>query len=118
MIKVDLHYTHTGSKLRLQESKQLDIGKPLVASCDQYRGQQALVTQRQEGAPSQSMGHVSHSKQSPRQTLGQPGRPFTRKAECAAKVPTARSNEPEENDETEPQDFTFWFPLSTSLEKG
>nr|XP_029523858.1 mucosa-associated lymphoid tissue lymphoma translocation protein 1-like [Oncorhynchus nerka] len=107
VIKVDLHYTHTGSKLRLQESKQLDIGKPLVASCDQYRGQQALVTQRQEGAPSQSMGHVSHSKQPPRQKLGQPGRPLTRKAECAAKVPTARSNEPEENDETEPQDFTF-----------
>ncbi|CAB1323190.1 unnamed protein product [Coregonus sp. 'balchen'] len=107
VIQVDLHYTQTGRKLRLQESKQLDIGKPLVASCDLYRGQQALVAQRQEGAPVQSMGHVSHRKQPPRQTLGQPGRPFTRKAECAAKVPTARSNEPEENDESEPQDFTL-----------
>ncbi|CAB1313789.1 unnamed protein product, partial [Coregonus sp. 'balchen'] len=107
VIKVDLHYTHMDRKLRLQESKQLDIGKPLVASCDLYRGQQAMVAQRQDGAPAQSMGHshISHSKQPPRQTLGQPGHPFTRRAECAAKGPTARSNEPEENDETEPQDF-------------
>ncbi|XP_024279377.1 mucosa-associated lymphoid tissue lymphoma translocation protein 1 isoform X4 [Oncorhynchus tshawytscha] len=104
VIKVDLHYTHMDRKLWLQESKQLDIGKPLVASCDLHRGQQAMVSQRRDGAPAQSMGHsrISHSKQRPRQTLGQPGRPFTKSAECAAKVPTARSNEPGENDETEP----------------
>ncbi|XP_055796130.1 mucosa-associated lymphoid tissue lymphoma translocation protein 1-like isoform X2 [Salvelinus fontinalis] len=108
VIKVDLHYTHMDRKLRLQESKQLDIGKPLVASCDLHRGQQAMVGQRPDGATAQSMGHsrISHSKQRPRQTLGQPGRPFTKRAECAAKVLTARSNEPGENDETEPQDFT------------
>lgn len=108
MIKVDLHYTYMDRKLRLQESKQLDIGKPLVASCDLHRGQQAMVAQRRDGAPAQSMGHshISHSKQRPRQTLGQPGHPFTKRAECAAKVPTARSNEPGENDETEPHDFT------------
>ncbi|XP_020335601.1 mucosa-associated lymphoid tissue lymphoma translocation protein 1 [Oncorhynchus kisutch] len=127
VIKVDLHYTHMDRKLWLQESKQLDIGKPLVASCDLHRGQQAMVAQRRDGAPAQSMGHsrISHSKQRPRQTLGQPGsmsdvgaaccvrcgcvpysgqghHPFTKSAECAAKVPTARSNEPGENDETEP----------------
>nr|XP_046163754.1 mucosa-associated lymphoid tissue lymphoma translocation protein 1-like isoform X3 [Oncorhynchus gorbuscha] len=108
VIKVDLHYTHMDRKLWLQESKQLDIGKPLVASCDLHRVQQAMVAQRRDGAPAQSMGHsrISHSKQRPRQTLGQPGRPFTKSAECAAKVPTAGSNEPGENDETEPQDFT------------
>ncbi|XP_071020414.1 mucosa-associated lymphoid tissue lymphoma translocation protein 1-like [Oncorhynchus clarkii lewisi] len=46
VIKVDLHYTHMDRKLWLQESKQLDIGKPLVASCDLHRGQQAMVAQR------------------------------------------------------------------------
>lgn len=91
MIQVELHYTHTDSKLRLKESKQLDIGKPLVASFKLYRRMQA---ERPEG---QSLSHIPYSRQPQRPTVG---RPCTRKAECAAaKVTTTRSNEPEENDE-------------------
>ncbi|KAL0968293.1 hypothetical protein UPYG_G00264910 [Umbra pygmaea] len=105
LINVDLHYTHMDSNLRLQESQQIDIGKPLVASCDLYRGQQASMAPLQE-ADLQSPG-IWNIKQPPHQNLGRQGRPFTRKADCAAKVPTARNNEPEENDETELHDFTL-----------
>ncbi|XP_010894829.1 mucosa-associated lymphoid tissue lymphoma translocation protein 1 isoform X3 [Esox lucius] len=107
VIKVDLHYTHMDNKLRLQESKQLDIGKPLVASFDLYKGQETLMAPRQEGNPARHVGHISHSIQPPHQTLDKPGRPFTRKAECASKVPTVKGNEPEENDESELHDFTL-----------
>ncbi|KAM3870623.1 mucosa-associated lymphoid tissue lymphoma translocation protein 1 [Diretmus argenteus] len=105
VIKVDLHYTHMDSKLRLTESKQMDIGKPLVASCKLNHAGTAKIP-RQEGASAQSMG-VSSSRPPPRQILAGPCRPFTRKADCAAKVTAVRSNEPEENDETELQDSTL-----------
>ncbi|XP_071388283.1 mucosa-associated lymphoid tissue lymphoma translocation protein 1 [Centroberyx affinis] len=105
VIKVDLHYTHTDSKLRLTESQQVDIGKPLVASCKLYKRNHAGAAKRQEGASAQSVGNISSSNKPPlRQTAAGP---FTRKAECAAKVTATRSNEPEENDENELQDFTL-----------
>lgn len=98
VIKVDLHYTHTDSKLRQTESKHLDTGRPLVASCKLYRRRNHAVTDRRhKDAAAQSMGNISGSKQTP----PGPCRPFTRKAVCAAKVAITRSNEPEENDETD-----------------
>ncbi|XP_070763684.1 mucosa-associated lymphoid tissue lymphoma translocation protein 1 [Enoplosus armatus] len=107
VIKVDLHYTHMDSKLRQTESQQVDIGKPLVASCKLYRRNHATTAKKQDGASAQSMGNISSSKPVLHQTPAGPCRPFTRKAECAAKVAVPRSNEPEENDESELQDFTF-----------
>nr|XP_020467026.1 mucosa-associated lymphoid tissue lymphoma translocation protein 1-like [Monopterus albus]XP_020467034.1 mucosa-associated lymphoid tissue lymphoma translocation protein 1-like [Monopterus albus] len=104
VIKVELHYTHTGSKLRQTESQQVDIGKPLVASCKLYRRMSHAATDKKyEGASAQSMRNISSSKRLLHQTLAGPCRPFTRKAECAAKVAVARSNEPEENDENDLQ---------------
>nr|XP_019934124.1 PREDICTED: mucosa-associated lymphoid tissue lymphoma translocation protein 1-like [Paralichthys olivaceus] len=98
IIKVDLHYTHTVSKLRQTESQHLDTGRPLVASCKLYRGgSQAEIVKKHEGASAQSVGNISGSKL----TVAGPRQPFTRKAECTAKVAVTRSNEPEENDETE-----------------
>lgn len=102
---MDLHYTHADSKLRQTESQQLDIGKPLVASCKLYSGRNHAATDKQcKGATAQSMGNISSSKALPNQTLVGPCRPFTRKAEC--KNAAMRSNEPEENDENELQDFS------------
>ncbi|XP_060932167.1 mucosa-associated lymphoid tissue lymphoma translocation protein 1 [Limanda limanda] len=98
IIRVDLHYTHTVSKLRQTERQHVDTGRPLVASCKLYRGgSHAATTKKHEGASAQSVGGVSGS----RTTVAGPRQPFTRKAECAAKVAVTRSNEPEENDETE-----------------
>lgn len=110
VIKVDLHYTHMSSKLRQTESQQVDIGKPLVASCKLYKRSHSTTAKKQkEDASAQSMGNISRGKPLLHQTLAGPCRPFTRKAECAAKVAVTRSNEPEENDETELQDFTFQY---------
>lgn len=106
---MDLHYTHTDSKLRQTESQQVDIGRPLVASCKLYRKNRASTAKKQEGASAQSMGNISSSKPLLPQTMAGPCRPFTRKAECAAKVAVTRSNEPEENDENELQDFTVLY---------
>lgn len=92
---MDLHYTHTDSKLRQTESQEVDTGKPLVASCRFYQ-RKAAADERHNGASAQSTGHVPSSKQ----TVAGHCRPFTRKAECAALPPVRRGkNEPEENDE-------------------
>ncbi|XP_044048024.1 mucosa-associated lymphoid tissue lymphoma translocation protein 1 isoform X4 [Siniperca chuatsi] len=107
VIKVDLHYTHMDSKLRQTESQEVDIGKPLVASCKLYMRNHASTAKKQEGAPAQSMGNIPSSKPLLHQTPAGPCRPFTRKAVCAAKVAVPRSNEPEENDENELPDFTL-----------
>uniref|UniRef100_A0A3Q2SQV8 Mucosa-associated lymphoid tissue lymphoma translocation protein 1 n=1 Tax=Fundulus heteroclitus TaxID=8078 RepID=A0A3Q2SQV8_FUNHE len=105
VVKVDLHYTHKDSNLRHTESLQVDIGKPLVASCKLYRENRAGKDRKTDGAKVQCMSQISRSKSPQHQALAAPHRHFTRKAECAAKTATARSNEPEENDETELQDF-------------
>ncbi|CAN9499295.1 unnamed protein product [Ophioblennius macclurei] len=101
IIQVDLSYTHKDSNLRKTESQKVDIGMPLVSSCKLYRRNEAATDKRQD-ACAQSMA-ISNSKHLLHQTLGGQRRPFTRKAECAAKVAVTRSNEPEENDETELQ---------------
>ena len=101
VVKVDLQYTHTDSKLRHTESQQVDIGKPLVASCKLYRGKHAATDRGKECATAQSMGNISNGKSQQHQSLAGPRRPHTRKAVCTAKTATTRSNEPEENDENE-----------------
>ncbi|KAM4553486.1 mucosa-associated lymphoid tissue lymphoma translocation protein 1 [Fundulus diaphanus] len=105
VVKVDLHYTHKDSNLRHTESQQVDIGKPLVASCKLNRENRAGKDRKTDGAKVQSMSQISRSKSPQHQALAAPHRHFTRKAECAAKTATTRSNEPEENDENELQDF-------------
>uniref|UniRef100_UPI0037E7609B mucosa-associated lymphoid tissue lymphoma translocation protein 1 isoform X2 n=1 Tax=Semicossyphus pulcher TaxID=241346 RepID=UPI0037E7609B len=108
VIKVELHYTHMDSKLRKTESKQMDIGKPMVASCKLHRRNHATKAKKHGGAPAQSMGNISSNKPRVHQTLDCQRRPFTRKAECGPKVAGTRSNEPEENDENELQDSTLY----------
>ncbi|XP_061630296.1 mucosa-associated lymphoid tissue lymphoma translocation protein 1 [Phyllopteryx taeniolatus] len=100
VIRMDLHYTHVESKLRLTESQQVDIGKPLVASCKLYNTIQSTSRRKQDAASAQSMGNIPPRNQTQAGTR----QPFTRKAECA-QVAALRCNEPEENDENELQDF-------------
>uniref|UniRef100_A0A3B5B170 Mucosa-associated lymphoid tissue lymphoma translocation protein 1-like n=1 Tax=Stegastes partitus TaxID=144197 RepID=A0A3B5B170_9TELE len=69
LIKVDLHYTHRDSKLRQTESQQVDIGRPMVASCKLYRRNHAATGKKQEGASAQSMGNISNDRPPLRQTL-------------------------------------------------
>ncbi|KAL6106769.1 uncharacterized protein ACO6RY_10558 [Pungitius sinensis] len=101
VIKVELHYTNLESKQRQTESQKVDIGRPLVASCKLYTRNHATTAKNQDVASAQSTGAVARSKPKTHQTPTGPRLPFTRKAECAAKVAVTRSNEPEENDENE-----------------
>ncbi|XP_040024941.2 mucosa-associated lymphoid tissue lymphoma translocation protein 1-like [Gasterosteus aculeatus] len=107
VIKVELHYTNMETRQRQTDSQQVDIGRPLVASCKLYTRSHATTAKKQEVASAQSLGTVASSKPKLRQTPAGPCRPFTRKAECAAKVAVTRSNEPEENDENELQFLTL-----------
>ncbi|XP_061679544.1 mucosa-associated lymphoid tissue lymphoma translocation protein 1 [Syngnathoides biaculeatus] len=104
VIKMDLHYTDAQSRRRLTESQRVDIGKPLVASCKLYNAIQSTSRTKPNAASARSAADIPRCKQPLRQTLARPGQPFTRKAECAH-TKAARCNEPEENDETELQDF-------------
>lgn len=103
-IKVDLHYTHMDSKLRKTESKKVDIGRPLVASCQLHRRTHAANNCKTKRDSAHSMGNISRSKSQQHKTLAGPCRPFTRKAECVPEG--ARRREPEENDENELQECT------------
>lgn len=98
---MELHYTHARSKLRQRESQQVDIGKPLVASCKLYKRNHSTTGKKQEDPSARSMGNLPYSKPMLHQTVVGPFRHFTRKAEVAAKVAVNRGNEPEENDENE-----------------
>ncbi|XP_019750973.1 mucosa-associated lymphoid tissue lymphoma translocation protein 1 isoform X1 [Hippocampus comes] len=100
VIRMDLHYTHMESRLRFTESKQVDIGKPLVASCKLYETIQTTPHRKPDAASAQNIGRILR----PKQTQAGPHQPFTRKAECGAQVAPFTSNEPEENDENELQD--------------
>ncbi|XP_054633673.1 mucosa-associated lymphoid tissue lymphoma translocation protein 1 isoform X1 [Dunckerocampus dactyliophorus] len=105
VMKVDLHYTHMDSRMRLTESQQVDLGEPLVASCKLYKTIQTTSPKKPEAASAQSMSNIASSKDLVDHTRAGPCRPFTRKAECGAKVAVLRCNEPEENDENELHDF-------------
>lgn len=95
VIKVDLHYTHTSSKLRKTESQNVNIGKPLVASCKLSERNFSVTAKKHACRSVKSTGETPCNK--PKETLAGPCPPFTRKAVCEVQ----RSNEPEENDEAE-----------------
>ncbi|KAM8861058.1 mucosa-associated lymphoid tissue lymphoma translocation protein 1 [Synchiropus picturatus] len=103
VIQVDLHFTHTKSLLRLTESQKLAIGKPLVASCDLFYRKYGATAARQHDAvaATQSMDKIASCKGLQKHPMAGTCRPFTRKAECQAKVGVTRWNQPEENDENE-----------------
>uniref|UniRef100_A0A3P9NPM2 Mucosa-associated lymphoid tissue lymphoma translocation protein 1-like n=1 Tax=Poecilia reticulata TaxID=8081 RepID=A0A3P9NPM2_POERE len=61
VLKVDLHYTHKDSNVRHTESQQVDIGRPLVASCKLYR-ENHTRDKKPNGATAQTTGNISHSK--------------------------------------------------------
>ncbi|KAJ8248783.1 hypothetical protein GJAV_G00227680 [Gymnothorax javanicus] len=121
VIEVDLHYTHSDSQKRLTESKQEDVGKPLVARCELHWWKLPEGSANREGRERREVATSCHSidhkasyRQPPRQPQARPCRPSTRKAENAWKYPVAvskhpapRSNEPEENDENEILDCTI-----------
>ncbi|XP_051726267.1 mucosa-associated lymphoid tissue lymphoma translocation protein 1 isoform X2 [Ctenopharyngodon idella] len=108
VIKVKLHYTHTQTKERLTESKELDIGRPLIASCK--LNQMKPVDRRQEACV-HSMDHMSNIRWPHHQNHPRAGQPYTRKAEnrlqSSAKSTSMSSNEPEENDENDSNEFTM-----------
>uniref|UniRef100_M3ZL95 Mucosa-associated lymphoid tissue lymphoma translocation protein 1-like n=1 Tax=Xiphophorus maculatus TaxID=8083 RepID=M3ZL95_XIPMA len=68
VLKVDLHYTNKDSNLRHTESQQVDIGKPLVASCKLYR-ENHTRDKKTNGATAQTTGNISHSKSQQHQNL-------------------------------------------------
>uniref|UniRef100_A0A3B3E2F3 MALT paracaspase 3 n=1 Tax=Oryzias melastigma TaxID=30732 RepID=A0A3B3E2F3_ORYME len=69
VIKVDLHYTNKDSKLRHTETQQVEIGKPLVASCELYRGNHAASDKRQKATSVRTVGNISNSKAPTNQSL-------------------------------------------------
>lgn len=91
LIRVDLHYTDSGSGLRHFESQQLNVGKPLVASCG--LGNKAAPSSNYRAQAHSA--NIPHTK--PHAPTG-PVRPSTRKAECVAQTTMGR-NLPEEYDE-------------------
>ncbi|XP_028678703.2 mucosa-associated lymphoid tissue lymphoma translocation protein 1 homolog [Erpetoichthys calabaricus] len=104
-IKVDLHYTDANSRHRLVETKEEDIGNPLVAKCELHRhiNVDKLPENGAKGfsSASKSVGHMG-----PQQTpVPQAFRPSTRHAENIQKLLESHSsikcNEPEENDESD-----------------
>uniref|UniRef100_A0A3B5MTI9 MALT paracaspase 3 n=1 Tax=Xiphophorus couchianus TaxID=32473 RepID=A0A3B5MTI9_9TELE len=68
VLKVDLHYTNKDSNLRHTESQQVDIGKPLVASCKLYR-ENHTRDKKTNGATAQTTGNISPSKSQQHQNL-------------------------------------------------
>ncbi|KAK1160739.1 hypothetical protein AOXY_G19547 [Acipenser oxyrinchus oxyrinchus] len=100
ILKVDLHYTSTDSRQRMVESKEEDIGKPLVAKCELHKSAKPL--ERREGKVMAATFQAPPQRATTYTPLGQPCRPSTRKAENARE-----HNEPEENDESELLNLAF-----------
>lgn len=97
VIKVRLKYINKETKQQLTEIKELDIGRPLIASCK--LNQMGLADRRQEGRV-HTLGHMSNIRRTHHQNHP---RPYTRKAENKL----LSSNEPEENDENDSSEFTM-----------
>uniref|UniRef100_A0AAR2JWW4 MALT paracaspase 3 n=1 Tax=Pygocentrus nattereri TaxID=42514 RepID=A0AAR2JWW4_PYGNA len=106
VIKVELHYTHRDRKLRLTECREVDIGRPLIASC---RFSNRGPADRRQEAMQHTVGHKSNTRQSSHLPAHH-ARPSTRKAEniyqISASAASASTNEPEENDENDLHEFT------------
>lgn len=66
-----------------------------MASCELSKRNFSVSAKKKDCHSAKSMEEISCNK--PKKTLAGPCRPFTRKAVCDVQ----RSNEPEENDETE-----------------
>ncbi|XP_041082618.1 mucosa-associated lymphoid tissue lymphoma translocation protein 1-like [Polyodon spathula] len=98
ILKVDLHYTSTDSRQRMVESKQEDIGKPLVATCELHKYAKPL--ERREAKATAATFQAPPQRATAYTALGQPCRPSTRKA-------AQEHNEPEENDESELLNLAF-----------
>uniref|UniRef100_A0A3B3I8V6 MALT paracaspase 3 n=1 Tax=Oryzias latipes TaxID=8090 RepID=A0A3B3I8V6_ORYLA len=69
VIKVDLHYTNQDSKLRHTETQRVNIGKPLVASCELYRGNHVASDKRQKATSARTVENISNSKAPTNQSL-------------------------------------------------
>ncbi|KAA0714902.1 Mucosa-associated lymphoid tissue lymphoma translocation protein 1 [Triplophysa tibetana] len=99
VIKVRLHYRHPETKVQLTQMKEVDIGRPLIASCK--LNQLRLVDRKQQSCV-HTVSHASSLTWSHHHL-----RPYTRKAEnkllSSIKPTSMSSNKPEENDES---DFT------------
>lgn len=93
LITVDLHYTDSEGG-RQFESQQLNVGKPLVASCGLRN--KAAAAPSSNYRPQAHSADISHRR--PHQALAERIRPSTRKAECVAQTAAGR-NTPEECDE-------------------
>ncbi|XP_051579724.1 mucosa-associated lymphoid tissue lymphoma translocation protein 1-like isoform X2 [Myxocyprinus asiaticus] len=108
VIKVKLHYFHTETKEHLTQSRELDIGRPLIASCKLNR--MRAVDRRQERCV-HTVDHMANIRWPHHQNHPRPGQPYTRKAEnklqSSAKATSVSSNEPEENDENDSSGFTM-----------
>ncbi|KAG9352178.1 hypothetical protein JZ751_020591 [Albula glossodonta] len=102
-ILVDLHYTDADSKLRKTESRQQDVGRPLMAHCELHSKQPADATVVRAGGA--DIPFLSMNKPATHRQQDRPFRHSTRKAEtawdCPARHTSAKNNEPEENDENE-----------------
>ncbi|XP_062860635.1 mucosa-associated lymphoid tissue lymphoma translocation protein 1 [Trichomycterus rosablanca] len=96
VIQVDLRYTNVDRKLRLSERREVDVGRPLIASWK--------FSQSKPEALHHTMCHVTENIKPSHQAV-HAGRPSSRKAEnvCSslAKEFSFSTNEPEENDEND-----------------
>ncbi|XP_028307044.1 mucosa-associated lymphoid tissue lymphoma translocation protein 1 [Gouania willdenowi] len=106
-IKVELVYTHAGSKLRQSETQSVDVGMPLVASWKLYRNNPTASDRRQSSVSAQNMDFSLSSNHWRPWTVAASIHPFTRKALCDPKRTMTQINEPEENDETELLNYTL-----------
>ncbi|XP_066541614.1 mucosa-associated lymphoid tissue lymphoma translocation protein 1 [Hoplias malabaricus] len=100
VIEVQLRYFHPEKKLRLTERREVDVGRPLVASCK--------LSQR---TPEDRRREVTQpDARRPRHPLGHAARPSTRKAEnvypSVVSAASTSTNQPEENDENDSQEFS------------
>ncbi|XP_007235737.2 mucosa-associated lymphoid tissue lymphoma translocation protein 1 isoform X2 [Astyanax mexicanus] len=106
VIKIKLSYTHRDRNVRLTEYREVDIDRPLIASC-RFSQRKPLDRRRESAQPKR--GHDSDIRR-PSHRLAHPARPSTRKAEnicqISSNTTSASTNEPEENDENDPQEFT------------
>ncbi|KAI1889627.1 hypothetical protein AGOR_G00164890 [Albula goreensis] len=102
-ILVDLHYTDADSKLRKTESRQQDVGRPLMAHCELHSKLPADATVVRAGGA--GIPFLSMNKPATHRQQDRPFRHSTRKAEtawhCPARHTSTNNNEPEENDENE-----------------
>lgn len=103
VIKVRLQYNHPEIKKQLTEMKEVDIGRPLIASC---KLSQMRLEDRKQQSCVHTVGHASSLSWSHHHL-----RPYTRKAEnkllSSVKSTSMSSNKPEENDEDDFSDLTM-----------